>query len=111
MKPHICHQIASRTLKLLYSMHDSENEQIRLVTNQSYQDNQSIIRRNINYICQTFDMKLSSVITSRVEIPVDITSDWKSKILNEIIDIKDEELGIEFEFVDLDYILNVLSIE
>ena len=110
-KPHISHQIASKTLNLFYSMRESENRHVKFITDQAKDDNRSIVRKNLNLICEQYKLDICDTLSSKQYPVVSHGSDWRVNVLNEIIEIKDNNLEIDFEFVDLNEILYILATE
>ena len=90
-------------------MQDSVNDSVKFVANLVVQDNQSILRKNLNYICEKFDLNITDVGVDKLYPTFICTQDWKSDMINEIIDTLDDEIDIDFEFSNLNDILITLT--
>jgi hypothetical protein len=89
----------------------SENNRVKFLTLLAALDNLSSTRRNLNYIATLCNFDIGQMLETKPNFVMNSNNDWRCKLINEIIDIRDNEVNIDFEFTELSEILEVITTE
>ena len=84
---------------------------VKFLTQLAAHDNLSNTRRNLNYIAALCNFDIGQMLETKPNFVINPNNDWRCKLINEIIDIRDNEMNIDFEFTELSEILEVITTE
>ena len=110
-RPLISFQIANRFLKMFGAMLISTNVRVKFLASYACDNNQCILRKNLNWIAQLFDVNIYDIISGCFKFVLNNSMDWRAKLINELIDIIDGNLNIDLEITDIKELLNLLVTE